>query len=205
MTVKKHLRAQEIAEQKPAHVSLSVEFGWGLSSTAKREYFRTANTSARSLQPGFDVGEGNRPGCGCMGSCTAGGAYVPAMSGWRPSSFAAPAPIFLGGPPLVKAATGEEVSAEECLAGRTSIRVDVRHCQPSAHDNNEHALELLPEVSGASIWAPSAAPDLESGLRLRIRSTMPRTSTASFPAGILRPLVRPLAKSLPDRRRQPLP
>jgi 3-methylcrotonyl-CoA carboxylase beta subunit len=78
-----------------------------------------------------------------MGSCTAGGAYVPAMSD-ETIMVKKQATVFLAGPPLVKAATGEVVTAEE-LGGADT------HCRKSGvsdhyAENDEHALEILREI-----------------------------------------------------------
>jgi len=112
MTVKKHLRAQEIAlENRLPCVYLVDSGGANLPNQAEvfpdrdhfgRIFYNQANLSARGI-----------PQIACvMGSCTAGGAYVPAMSD-ETVMVGKQATIFLGGPPLVKAATGEVVSAED--------------------------------------------------------------------------------------------
>ena len=112
LTVKKHLRAQEIAEQNNLPCIYLVDSG-GANLPNQDEvfpdrdhfgriFFNQANMSARGI-----------PQIACvMGSCTAGGAYVPAMSD-ETIMVRKQATIFLGGPPLVKAATGEDVSAED--------------------------------------------------------------------------------------------
>jgi 3-methylcrotonyl-CoA carboxylase beta subunit len=112
MTVKKHLRAQEIAAQNRLPCIYLVDSGGGYlpeqdNVFPDREHFgrifyNIANMSAAGI-----------PQIACvMGSCTAGGAYVPAMSD-ESIIVKGQGTIFLGGPPLVKAATGEEVTAEE--------------------------------------------------------------------------------------------
>jgi len=118
MTVKKHLRAQEIAmENNLPCIYLVDSFG--------RIFYNQAKMSSMSIPQVAVV----------MGSCTAGGAYVPAMSD-ETVIVKGTGTIFLGGPPLVKAATGEEVSSED-LGG-----ADV-HCRKSgvsdhyAHDDPE--------------------------------------------------------------------
>ena len=122
-TIKKHLRAQEIAEQNHLPCVYLVDSG-GANLPQQdqvfpdrdhfgRIFFNQANMSAKGI-PQIAV---------VMGSCTAGGAYVPAMAD-ESIIVKEQGTIFLGGPPLVKAATGEEVSAEE-LGG-----ADV-HCKNS--------------------------------------------------------------------------
>ena len=139
MTVKKHLRAQAIAQQNRLPCIYLVDSG-GANLPRQDEvfpdrehfgriFFNQANMSAMGI-PQIAV---------VMGSCTAGGAYVPAMAD-EAIMVREQATIFLAGPPLVKAATGEVVSAEE-LGG-----ADV-HCKTSGvadhyADNDEHALAL---------------------------------------------------------------
>ena len=139
LTVKKHLRAQAIAQQNRLPCIYLVDSG-GANLPRQDEvfpdrehfgriFFNQANMSAMGI-PQIAV---------VMGSCTAGGAYVPAMAD-EAIMVREQATIFLAGPPLVKAATGEVVSAEE-LGG-----ADV-HCKTSGvadhyADNDEHALAL---------------------------------------------------------------
>jgi 3-methylcrotonyl-CoA carboxylase beta subunit len=140
MTVKKHLRAQEIALQNQLPCVYLVDSGGAnLPHQAEvfpdrdhfgRIFFNQAQMSARSI-----------PQIACvMGSCTAGGAYVPAMSD-ETVIVANQGTIFLAGPPLVKAATGEVISAEELggadTHGRRSGVVD----HVAADD--EHALQIV--------------------------------------------------------------
>ena len=112
LTVKKHLRAQEIAEQNRLPCIYLVDSG-GANLPNQDEvfpdrdhfgriFFNQANMSAAGIPQVAVV----------MGSCTAGGAYVPAMSD-ETIIVKNQGTIFLGGPPLVKAATGEVVSAED--------------------------------------------------------------------------------------------
>src|SRR5436190_19459246 len=121
MTVKKHLRAQEIAlENRLPCVYLVDSGGAFLPLQAEvfpdrehfgRIFFNQAQMSAQGI-PQIAV---------VMGSCTAGGAYVPAMSD-ETVIVRGTGTIFIGGPPLVKAATGEEVSAEELGGGDLHTR-----------------------------------------------------------------------------------
>ena len=139
LTVKKHLRAQTIAQQNRLPCIYLVDSGGAnLPRQAEvfpdrehfgRIFFNQANMSAMGI-PQIAV---------VMGSCTAGGAYVPAMAD-EAIMVRNQATIFLAGPPLVKAATGEVVSAE-ALGG-----ADV-HCKTSGvadhyAENDEHALAL---------------------------------------------------------------
>ena len=121
MTVKKHLRAQEIAEQNHLPCVYLVDSGGAnLPHQAEvfpdrdhfgRIFFNQARMSARGIAQIACV----------MGSCTAGGAYVPAMSD-ETVIVRNQGTIFLGGPPLVKAATGETVSAEDLVEGEAAAR-----------------------------------------------------------------------------------
>ena len=145
LTVRKHLRAQEIAEQNHLPCIYLVDSGGAFLPRQDevfpdrehfgRIFFNQANMSARGI-PQIAV---------VMGSCTAGGAYVPAMAD-ESIIVGNQGTIFLGGPPLVKAAIGEEVSAEE-LGG-----ADV-HCRTSgvtdhyARDDR-HALAIARRVAG---------------------------------------------------------
>ncbi|MEH6582512.1 MAG: carboxyl transferase domain-containing protein [Halioglobus sp.] len=139
LTVKKHLRAQEIAWQNNLPCVYLVESGGGNLPRQDdvfpdrnhfgRFFYNQANMSAEGI-PQIAV---------VLGSCTAGGAYVPAMAD-ESVIVKEQGTIFLGGPPLVKAATGEIVTAEE-LGG-----ADV-HCRTSGvadhyAQNDHHALEL---------------------------------------------------------------
>ncbi len=122
LTVKKHLRAQQIAEENHLPRIYLVDSGGAYlpmqdevfpdASHFGRIFYNQARMSAKGI-PQIAV---------VMGSCTAGGAYVPAMSD-EAIIVKGTGTIFLGGPPLVKAATGEDVSAEE-LGGAT--------CTPAA-------------------------------------------------------------------------
>ncbi len=140
LTVKKHLRAQEIAEQNRLPCIYLVDSGGAnLPHQAEvfpdrdhfgRIFFNQARMSAREI-----------PQIACvMGSCTAGGAYVPAMSD-ETVIVRNQGTIFLAGPPLVKAATGEVISAEELGGAETHGRKSgvVDHVA----ENDEHALEIV--------------------------------------------------------------
>ncbi|HZV65271.1 MAG TPA: carboxyl transferase domain-containing protein, partial [Telluria sp.] len=139
MTVKKHLRAQEIADQNKLPCIYLVDSG-GANLPNQDEvfpdrdhfgriFYNQANLSAKGI-PQIAV---------VMGSCTAGGAYVPAMSD-ESIIVKEQGTIFLGGPPLVKAATGEVVSAEDLGGGDVHTRLSgvVDHLA----QNDLHALSL---------------------------------------------------------------
>ena len=112
MTVKKHLRAQEIARENHLPCIYLVDSG-GAFLPQQDEIFPDATISAASSTTRRACRRRASPQIAVvMGSCTAGGAYVPAMSD-ESIIVRHQGTIFLGGPPLVKAATGEEVSAED--------------------------------------------------------------------------------------------
>src|SRR5439155_6887352 len=143
LTVKKHLRAQEVAEQNRLACIYLVDSGGAfLPLQAEvfpdrehfgRIFFNQAQMSARGI-PQIAV---------VMGSCTAGGTYVPAMSD-ETIIVRGPGTIFIGGPPLVKAATGQDVTAEE-LGGAD---VHARHSGVADHyaTSDEHALALARRI-----------------------------------------------------------
>jgi 3-methylcrotonyl-CoA carboxylase beta subunit len=154
MTVKKHLRAQEIALQNRLPCIYLVDSGGAnLPHQAEvfpdrehfgRIFFNQARMSAEGIAQVACV----------MGSCTAGGAYVPAMSD-ETVIVRGQGTIFLGGPPLVKAATGEVISAEELggadTHGRKSGVVD------HVAENDTHALEIVRQIMGHLGAKPAAA------------------------------------------------
>src|SRR5690349_4626290 len=145
LTVKKHLRAQEVAAQNRLPCIYLVDSGGAYLPLQDevfpdrdhfgRIFFNQAQMSARGI-PQIAV---------VMGSCTAGGAYVPAMSD-ETIIVRGTGTIFIGGPPLVKAATGQDVSAEE-LGG-----ADVHTRKSGVADyyatSDEHALALARQIVG---------------------------------------------------------
>ena len=145
MTVKKHVRAQEIADQNHLPCVYLVDSGGGNLPTQDdvfpdrdhfgRIFYNQANLSAKGI-PQIAV---------VMGSCTAGGAYVPAMSD-ETIIVKNQGTIFLGGPPLVKAATGEIVSAEELGGGDVHTRVS--GVADHLAQNDTHALQLARRIVG---------------------------------------------------------
>lgn len=139
LTVKKHLRAQEIARVNNLPCVYLVDSG-GAFLPRQDEVFPDREHFGRIFYNQANLSANNIPQIAVvMGSCTAGGAYVPAMAD-ESIMVQHQATIFLGGPPLVKAATGEVISAEE-LGG-----ADV-HCRQSGvadhyAQNDAHALSL---------------------------------------------------------------
>jgi 3-methylcrotonyl-CoA carboxylase beta subunit len=143
ITVKKHLRAQEIAEQNHLPCIYLVDSG-GAFLPLQAEVFPDREHFGRIFYNEARMSSQHIPQISAvMGSCTAGGAYIPAMSD-ETVIVRGNGTIFLAGPPLVKAATGEEVSAEE-LGG-----ADV-HCRISGVTdhyalNDEHALAICRSI-----------------------------------------------------------
>ncbi len=143
MTVKKHLRAQEVAQQNNLTCIYLVDSG-GANLPNQDEvfpdrdhfgriFYNQANMSAQGIAQIAVV----------MGSCTAGGAYVPAMSD-ETIIVKNQGTIFLGGPPLVKAATGEVVSAEDLGGGDVHTRLS--GVADHLAQNDLHALTLAREA-----------------------------------------------------------
>nr|WP_276529952.1 carboxyl transferase domain-containing protein [Nocardioides lijunqiniae] len=143
MTVKKHLRAQTVASDNHLPCLYLVDSGGAFLPMQDevfpdrehfgRIFFNQANLSARGIPQVASV----------MGSCTAGGAYVPAMSD-ETVIVRNQGTIFLGGPPLVKAATGEVVSAEDLGGGDVHARTSgvVDHLA----DDDRHALAIVRSI-----------------------------------------------------------
>src|SRR5690348_1061498 len=143
MTVKKHLRAQEIARENRLPCIYLVDSG-GANLPQHTEVFPDREHFGRIFYNQATLSSLGIPQIACvMGSCTAGGAYVPAMSD-ESIIVRKQGTIFLGGPPLVKAATGETVSAEE-LGG---AEVHTRQSGVADHYalNDDHALEIVRNI-----------------------------------------------------------
>ncbi|WP_157015131.1 carboxyl transferase domain-containing protein [Mesorhizobium xinjiangense] len=143
LTVKKHLRAQEIAMQNNLPCIYLVDSG-GANLPNQDEVFPDRDHFGRIFYNQANMSAAGIPQIACvMGSCTAGGAYVPAMSD-ETIMVKNQATIFLGGPPLVKAATGEEVSAED-LGG---AEVHTRQSGVADHYavDDEHALATVRRI-----------------------------------------------------------
>ncbi len=143
LTVKKHLRAQEVAEQNRLPCIYLVDSG-GAFLPLQAEVFPDREHFGRIFYNQARLSSAGIPQiASVMGSCTAGGAYVPAMSD-ETIIVKGTGTIFIGGPPLVKAATGQDVSAEE-LGG-----ADVHARQSGVADHyatsDDHALALVREI-----------------------------------------------------------
>jgi 3-methylcrotonyl-CoA carboxylase beta subunit len=157
LTVKKHLRAQEIAQQNRLPCIYLVDSGGAFLPEQDdvfpdrdhfgRIFYNQANLSAQGI-PQIAV---------VMGSCTAGGAYVPAMSD-ETIIVRNQGTIFLGGPPLVKAATGEEVSAEELGGGDVHTRIS--GVADHLAESDAHALHLARRIVAKLNGVKSVALDI---------------------------------------------
>ena len=161
VTVKKHLRAQTIAIENHLPCVYLVDSGGAFLPMQAdvfpdrdhfgRIFFNQARMSAAGIAQIAVV----------MGSCTAGGAYVPAMSD-QTIIVKGTGTIFLGGPPLVKAATGEEVSAEEL--GGADVHTRLSGVADYLAENDAHALELTRTIvstlnTSKTLPADVAAPE----------------------------------------------
>ncbi len=143
ITIKKHVRAQEIAEQNHLPCIYMVDSGGAfLPDQAKvfpdrfhfgRFFYNQARMSAKGI-PQIAI---------VMGSCTAGGAYVPAMSD-ETIIVRNQGTIFIGGPPLVKAATGEEVSPEDL--GGAEMHTSISGTADHLAENDEHAISICRSI-----------------------------------------------------------
>ena len=174
VTVKKHLRAQQIALENRLPCLYLVDSGGAfLPLQAEvfpdrehfgRIFFNQARLSAERIPQIAAV----------MGSCTAGGAYVPAMSD-ETIIVKGTGTIFLGGPPLVRAATGEEVSAQDL--GGADVHTQVSGVADYLADNDDHAIQTVPHDRLDAEYRQEPARRI--GRRPRIPRTTPRSSTAS--------------------------
>ena len=149
LTVKKHLRAQEIAAENLLPCIYLVDSGGAFLPMQDevfpdkehfgRIFFNQANLSAAGIPQIAAV----------MGSCTAGGAYMPAMSD-ESIIVKNQGTIFLGGPPLVKAATGEVVSAEDL--GGADVHTRISGVVDHLAENDAHALAIARRIVGNLNW-----------------------------------------------------
>ena len=156
LTVKKHLRAQQVALQNGLPCLYLVDSGGAFlpmqdqvfpdADHFGRIFYNQARMSARGIAQIAAV----------MGSCTAGGAYVPAMSD-EAIIVKGTGTIFLAGPPLVKAATGEEVTAEEL--GGADVHTRLSGVADHFAEDDPHALELLRAIVAG--LPPRALPPLD--------------------------------------------
>ena len=163
VTVKKHLRAQRIAAENRLPCLYLVDSG-GAYLPLQAEVFPDREHFGRIFYNQARMSAAGIPQIAVvLGSCTAGGAYVPAMSDETVIVRGAGA-IFLGGPPLVKAATGEEVTAEEL--GGADVHTRVSGVADYLAEDDEHALRLtrtivstLPPAPGPPAGADPVAPE----------------------------------------------
>ena len=145
MTVKKHLRAQEIAEQNRLPCIYLVDSG-GANLPNQDEVFPDRDHFGRIFYNQARMSAAGIPQVAVvMGSCTAGGAYVPAMAD-ESVIVRNQGTIFLGGPPLVKAATGEIVTAEEL--GGADVHSRVSGVTDHYAENDHHALGIARRIVG---------------------------------------------------------
>jgi len=143
LTVKKHLRAQEIAQQNNLPCVYLVDSG-GANLPNQDEVFPDRDHFGRIFFNQATMSAAGIPQIACvMGSCTAGGAYVPAMAD-ESIMVKGQATIFLGGPPLVKAATGEDVSAEDL--GGAEVHTRLSGVADHYAMDDEHALSITRRI-----------------------------------------------------------
>jgi len=146
ITVKKHLRAQQIALENNLPCIYLVDSG-GAFLPMQDEVFPDVDDFGRIFYNQAQMSAQKIPQISAvMGSCTAGGAYVPAMSD-ETVIVKGTGTIFLGGPPLVKAATGEEVTAEEL--GGADVHTRTSGVADHYAEDDDHALQILRDIVGS--------------------------------------------------------
>ncbi|WP_420142120.1 carboxyl transferase domain-containing protein [Sphingomonas sp.] len=162
LTVKKHLRAQEIAAENRLPCIYLVDSG-GANLPHQAEVFPDRDHFGRIFYNQAQMSAAGIPQiAGVRGSCTAGGAYGPAMSD-ESVIVRGQGTIFLAGPPLVKAATGEVISAEDLggadVHGRRSGVVD------HVAEDDAHALQIVRDIVASldTPFAPNASPSAPNG------------------------------------------
>ncbi|GAB2889350.1 carboxyl transferase domain-containing protein [Neomicrococcus lactis] len=159
MTVKKHLRAQEIALENKLPCIYLVDSG-GAFLPKQDEVFPDREHFGRIFYNQANLSAAKIPQIAAvMGSCTAGGAYVPAMSD-ETVIVRNQGTIFLGGPPLVKAAIGEVVTAEELGGG--DLHAKVSGVADHLADNDEHALEIVRNIVESLPQTPAPVIDVKT-------------------------------------------
>ena len=143
ITVKKHLRAQEIGLQNKLPCIYLVDSG-GAFLPMQDEVFPDKDDFGRIFFNQARMSAAGIPQISSVhGFCTAGGAYIPAMSD-QSVIVKKQGTIFLAGPPLVKAATGEDVSAEDL--GGADVHTSISGVADHIADNDEHALSIIREI-----------------------------------------------------------
>ncbi|WP_303622172.1 carboxyl transferase domain-containing protein, partial [Streptomyces albidoflavus] len=156
MTVKKHLRAQEVALENRLPCLYLVDSG-GAFLPMQDEVFPDRDHFGRIFYNQARLsGSGIAQIAAVLGSCTAGGAYVPAMSD-EAVIVRNQGTIFLGGPPLVKAATGEVVTAEELGGGEVHSRTS--GVTDHLAEDDAHALRIVRDI--VATLPPSPEPSWE--------------------------------------------
>ncbi|MEO7117759.1 MAG: carboxyl transferase domain-containing protein [Candidatus Limnocylindrales bacterium] len=149
MTVKKHLRAQEVALANRLPCIYLVDSG-GAFLPLQDDVFPDRDHFGRIFYNQAQMSAHGIPQVALvMGSCTAGGAYVPAMSD-ETVIVRGTGTIFLGGPPLVKAATGEDVSAEDL--GGAAVHARISGVADHEALNDEHALAIGRQIVASLAW-----------------------------------------------------
>jgi acetyl-CoA carboxylase carboxyltransferase component len=191
MTVRKHLRAQQIAEENTLPCLYLVDSG-GAFLPLQDEVFPDVNHFGRIFYNQARMSAKKIPQIAAvMGSCTAGGAYVPAMSD-EAVIVKGTGTIFLGGPPLVKAATGEDVTAEEL--GGADLHTRLSGVADHFAEDDDHAIEILrgivetlprPQtVDGRPLWStvngPWSAPEEPLYPAEEIYGILPRTFRETY-------------------------
>ncbi len=167
LTVKKHLRAQQIALENRLPCLYLVDSG-GAFLPLQDEVFPDADDFGRIFYNQAQLSSARIPQISAvMGSCTAGGAYLPAMSD-ETIIVKGTGTIFLGGPPLVKAATGEEVSAEDL--GGAYVHTHISGVADHYAEDDDHALELLRGI------VATLNDDKTVGTHPSVRPSMPQQS-----------------------------
>ena len=180
MTVKKHLRAQEVALENRLPCLYLVDSG-GAFLPLQDEVFPDREHFGRIFYNQARMSAAGIPQLAAvLGSCTAGGAYVPAMSD-EAVIVRGQGTIFLGGPPLVKAATGEVVTAEELGGGE--VHAKVSGVTDHLAENDAHALRILRTIAatlparGEPPWplAPAEEPAVDPAGLYGVVPVDPRT------------------------------
>jgi 3-methylcrotonyl-CoA carboxylase beta subunit len=180
ITVKKHLRAQEIAMENRLPCIYLVDSG-GAFLPMQAEVFPDRDHFGRIFFNQARMSAARIPQIAAvMGSCTAGGAYVPAMSD-ETVIVRGTGTIFLGGPPLVKAATGEDVTPEELGGADVHARVSGVADHEAADD--DHALRIIREIVGSLPTSAERAWDIADPEEPAID---PAGLTAAIPADAMR-------------------
>src|SRR6202522_3916347 len=157
MTVKKHLRAQDVARQNNLPCVYMVDSG-GAFLPQQDEIFPDERHFGRIFYNQAQMSAAGIPQIAIvMGSCTAGGAYVPAMSD-ESIIVRNQGTIFLGGPPLVKAATGEVVTAEEL--GGADVHTSISGVADHYAEDDAHALDIVRTI--VAELAPKSPPPWET-------------------------------------------